>query len=283
MRSTKQSHDAAPPPALPGYAALAREEVADAKRRRPDADLRPYALRCGLAFHGSATPAGWEQALPHDEQLQFNVLHGPAGGRDSCLFHWVKPWPVMPDGDPGVGTFHGRVWRPPVARQKWWKLILDPSYLPYVGWLFDFRSKPAGPSYRNAIGVPCTAATTLVPEAAGLPWVTIDNFAKPGVVGCHREKLKERGLTGWTLLAGMEPSPAVVERLLTPQVRGVLGRAARLPFFELRVRDGAVTVARNGYVTRDADLDELLEAAAIVGDALRDACAEPRSAGSITG
>lgn len=274
MRTSKH-HRNDPPPRLPGYAGLAPADVADARRRRPDADLRPYALARGLEYLGSGDVAGFERALPFDPELQFNVLRVPAAtdGREAILYHWVRPWPVEPDGQPVCGTFFGRVWRPHVERERWWKYVFDPSYLPWIGWLFDFRAKGVR-SQPDAIGVPCTVAAARVPEALGLPNLTIDNFAKPAIVGCHRERLAGRGLAGWTLLADAPPPEALVERLLSPAVRRVLGRGAGNPLFELRVRGDAIAVVRNGFVARDGELDALLEAAATAADALRDAIRE---------
>jgi hypothetical protein len=260
-----------PPHRLPGYAALAREDVEDARRRRPDVDLSGYAAERGLDFLGSRNPAGYFAAVPLDERLQFNVVRGLLDGRrDGCLFHWVRAWPTGTDGRPGPGTFYGRYWN--TGLKGWWKPA-PLSLIPYVGGLFDLltTSHPSGTEL--AIGIPFTVAATNVPEAAMLD-LSIDNRAKPFSVGGHRVRLKDRGLPGFDLIAPREPPAALVERLLTgPLYELIAGAGARFAQFDVAVRNGTVMVRRNGYAKEPADLDALARAACIAGDAIRDAYA----------
>src|SRR6478736_3052794 len=104
-----------PTPRLPGYGAFARADVADARRRRPDADLSSYAASRRLDALGSRNAAGFFAALPLDEQLQFNVLRGPLpGGEQGIVFHHVLPLHVDPDGSVvGAGGLCGYVYNPP--------------------------------------------------------------------------------------------------------------------------------------------------------------------------
>ncbi|WP_205698296.1 hypothetical protein [Conexibacter sp. SYSU D00693] len=256
------------PHRLPGYAALAREDVKDARRRRPDVDLAPYAAARGLDHLGSQNAAGYFAALPLDEQLQFNVLRGTLpGGRPGCLFHWVRAWPA-PNGESSGGTFYGWVWNPPLPK-GWWKP--DKSDLPYVGWLFNGREV----DYEEAVGIPHTVAATLVPEASllGPGPISFDNKSKPWLVGGHREKLGARGLRGFDLTAATEPPAAVVDALMSSRFRDVLANGGvRHKLFELFVSHGTLCARRNGFAKTEAELDELAEAVCVAGDALRDAC-----------
>lgn len=265
------------PHRLPGYAALAREDVADARRRRPDVDLAGYAAARGLDALGSQNAAGYFAVLPLDEQLQFNVVRGTLpGGRDGVLFHWLRAWPVDGQGD-AVGTFYGKVWAPPLPK-GWWK----PSRhdIPFIGWMFN----PDEVDYEAAIGVPCTVAATLVPEASMLPDFTIDNRARP-VWGGDRLKLKERGLPGFELIPGSLPE-AFVERLLAPGGvwRRLLTGARGAPLFELFVSNGTLALRRNGYVRDEAELDRMCEALTRAAEALAQAAlpeAQPRPFGEV--
>ncbi|MDW5597445.1 hypothetical protein VSS74_24060 [Conexibacter stalactiti] len=263
------------PHRLPGYAALAREDMADARRRRPDADLSGYAAARGLDALGSQNAAGYFAVLPLDAQLQFNVMRGVLpGGRDGCIYHWLRAWPVDGKGD-AVGTFYGKLWAPPLPK-GWWK----PSRhdIPYIGWMFN----PTGEAeYESAIGVPCTVAATLLPEASLIPDFVIDNRARP-LLGGNRIKLKERGISGFELVHdGAPPPDAVIERLLAPGSvwRQLLASGGRNALYELYVSRGTVAIRRNGYVTDEGALDGMARSVCAAAEALREAVlaeADPR-------
>src|SRR5918992_2518072 len=85
---------------LPAYAAFKPADVEDARRRRPAADLRPYAQSRGLEYLDSRNPMGYWGVVPADERLQFNVLRGVLpGGRHGILFHHLHEVLVYYDYD----------------------------------------------------------------------------------------------------------------------------------------------------------------------------------------
>ena len=268
-RSSRKAE--ATPPRLPGYAAFARKDIEDAKRRRPDVDLGPYAARRGLDALGSQNAAGFFAALPLDPQLQFNVLRGPLpGGEQGIVFHHVLPVPVSGDGTPlGPGTYHARMFNP-----RWQKPGLRDALnmIPVVGDAIDTVLAEMEPGSDDAlascIGAPCTVAAVLVPEAALLEF-TIDNRPKPALVPHHREKLAERGLDGWTLLARHEPPPAVVDRLLSEPTRAAMAALGERPYAKLEVRYGTLVLRVNGYLREEAELDGLAQIACAIAGELR--------------
>lgn len=141
---------------LNGYGAVTRADAKDARRRRPASSLEEWAAARGLDHLGTQNAAGYFAVLPLDDQLQFNVVRGTLpGGRDGCLFHWLRPWPVGQDGDPINGSFVEEVWNPGWASGYWKKMI------PIAG---HFMANDV----ELSIGVPCTVAATNVPEAAML-------------------------------------------------------------------------------------------------------------------
>src|ERR671939_743033 len=93
---------------LPGYAAMCRDDVEDARRRRPASDLADYARGRGLEDLDNRTAAGYCAALPDDPDLQHNVLRGVLpGGAHGIVFHYTMPWSA-PGGSPsGNGTWYG--------------------------------------------------------------------------------------------------------------------------------------------------------------------------------
>src|SRR5512133_2763805 len=199
---------------LPGYGAFAREDVADARRRRPDVDLSGYAARRGLDMLGSRNAAGFFAGLPLDEQLQFNVLRGPLpGGEQGILFHHVLPLPVAPDGSVvNAGGLFGYVYNPPGAKLRLRDFLS--SVIPMVDLavdvVADLRRPPAetGDPLGSCIGIPCTVASVLVPEVA-LEQFTIDNRPKPRWVAHRRQDID-----GFTLLARDVPDPRLLGRFL---------------------------------------------------------------------
>lgn len=261
LKKDKQRHR------LPGYAALAPGDVADARRRRPDVDLSAYAAARGLDALGSQNAAGYFAVMPLDEELQFNVVRGVLpGGRDGILFHWLRAWPVD-NGGSAVGTFYGKVWAPPLEK-GWWKPTRHD--IPWIGWLFN----PEEADYESAIGVPCSVAATLLPEASLVGDFTIDNRARPKFGG-NRIKLAERGIAGgYELVHDDAPPPEeVLDRLLAPGSiwRTLLQSGAGNALHELHVSRGTVAVRRNGWVTEEAALDGLASSACLAAEALREA------------
>jgi hypothetical protein len=131
-------------------------------------------------------------------------------------------------------------------------------------------------AWRREVGVPCTQAAALVPEAALQDFSITDRTSPLG----HRERLAYRGLHGWHLAADRAPEPGLVERLLAgPLLRALQATAVQRPYFELIVRRGALSVRTNGYLNDPDELDWLATVLSIAASELREAClavAEPR-------
>jgi hypothetical protein len=259
---------AATPPRLPGYGAFVRADFADAKRRRPDADLSGYAARRGLDMLGSRNAAGFFAALPLDEQLQYNVMRGQLpGGEQGILFHHVLPLPVEPNGSVvNVGALYGYVYKPSGGKLRMRDLL--GSLIPMVDLAIDVatdlrRPPEAGDPLGSCIGIPCTVASVLVPEVA-LEAFTIDNRPKPRFVAHHREKIDS-----WTLLSREPPDRRLFGRFLSDTTREALRLLDSRPYAKIEVRYGTLLVRVNGYLRQDADLDGLGAAACLLARELR--------------
>src|SRR5436190_917611 len=261
----------AAPGRLPGHGAFAKDDVEDAERRRPDIDLSAYAAGRCLDLLESRNAAGFFAALPLDPQLQFNVLRGTIpGGEHGILFHHVLPFPLSADGRLlNAGTVHGFSFTPAIERPRLRDAL---NMIPVVGDVIDLasseRNRGGDDPLAGCIGIPCTVAAVLVPEAA-LVELTIDNRPKPAVVAHHREKLADRGLDDWTLLAPHEPDAAVVDRLLSATTRDVLHALGARPYAKLELRYGTLLVRVNGYLSDPAELDALAQAACRIAAELR--------------
>jgi hypothetical protein len=69
-----------------GYAALAKEDVSDAKRGHPDVDLSGYAAQRGLEVFSGTMAAGFRAALPVFNEYRFNVSAGCCRGASTGCF-----------------------------------------------------------------------------------------------------------------------------------------------------------------------------------------------------
>jgi hypothetical protein len=260
-----------------GTAAFSREDVSDAHRRHPEADLRAYADARDLEALGSRSAAGYFAAMPGHEDLQFNVLRGALpGGEHGIVFHELLAWGVQADRPTGGGTFWG-------VTLDQGKLFRRPDRytvlraIPIVG---DLIERPPDPdSAEAAFGIPVTTAATLVPEATAPGDWSIDNRPRP-LVAPGRVRLKERGHPGWDLVSDDELPAPFVERLLAgPGVRSELERERERPFFQVRARRGTLTVRCNGWASEPERLDELTGALGAVAPDVRAAgldVADPR-------
>jgi hypothetical protein len=196
MRALRSTDEQGRAHRLPGYGAVARADVKDARRRRPEGTLEAWAAARGLDHLGSRNAAGYFAVLPLDEQLQFDVTRGVLpGGRDGCLFRWLRPWPVGMDGEPSRGQFVERVFNPGRGSGHWKRLI------PVIG---DLLSSDV----ELAIGVPCTVAAVNVPEAAMLDRLPKDVRPPAPSGGSGRPPLWEARLSYGTLAVVRNGWPA---------------------------------------------------------------------------
>jgi hypothetical protein len=259
-----------------GFAALAKEDVRDARRGHPDSDLNDYAARRGLEVVRAGTPTGFRAALPVFEEYRFNVLLGSLpGGSDGLLFHELMEVPHRGSASMS-GTLYGVFVRTP-GRWRIRDFLPDRSDIPYIGELLSLLENPRDdgsprvPLDTESVWIPCTVAATQVPEAT-LPLLRIDrrhhhvpyDFA-------HHGRLDFAGLPGWHLRADSEPSDAVLARLLDGPLRELLRRREDR-FFQLLVLRGTLIARRNGFAKDPAALDELASDLAVAAQAIRRAC-----------
>lgn len=195
-RALRSTDEQGRPHRLPGYGAVTRADVKDARRRRPEGTLEAWAAARGLDHLGSRNAAGYFAVLPLDERLQFDVVRGVLpGGRDGCLFRWLRPWPVGMDGEPSSGQFVEHVWNPGRGSGHWKRLI------PVIG---DLLSSDV----EQAIGVPCTVAAVNVPEAAMLDRLPQGIGAPAPSGGADRPPLWEARLSYGTVAVVRNGWPA---------------------------------------------------------------------------
>lgn len=236
-----------------GYAALAREDVPDAKRGHPDVELGDYAARHGLEVLRGAMAAGFRAALPVFEEYRFNVLRGLLpGGCYGLMFHELMEVPHR-----GSASMSGRLYGVYARTPGRWRLrdlLPDRSDIPIVGELLSDLQNPR------------------------------EDTSPPTVVR-HRKRLdpvhgrgdpRARGDATASLLAPRPAPPPCPLRLRPPpQARqrraaglapargpGAIGRAAGAPvwgplrdllrrredrFFQLLVLRGTLIARRNGF------------------------------------
>src|SRR4051812_19600772 len=246
-----------------GYAAFAPEDVQDARRGRPAADLRAYAAARGLEWLDRRSPAGVSAAVPSFEEDRFNVVRGLLpGGRFGGAFHQLLEVPVT--GSPNIsGTLYASTVK--TRGQRWWWLP-DRTDIPFIGDFLDSPTDdtPAEAFDSHAVWIPTTTIAINVPEAA-LPYflTRIDRRAKhsPFDFG-HKQQLAD----GWRLRAH--------EPVVAPPIGEILTRHREDPFFQVLLLRGTLIVRRNGYLT---DLDALSRDACALAEAFRAAApAAPR-------
>lgn len=264
-----------------GYAALARDDVDDAKRGNPGTDLRDYAQARGLEFLDKAAPAGFGAALPGFEEYRFNVMRGVLrGGEFGVLFHQALEVPVTktPNID---GTLYGVVSKSP---GRWWVPKLpNRTDIPIIGDFLDppTDDRPAEAFDSYAVWIPSTTAAVNVPESAlPLYLFRIDRRRHHAPFDFKQSRtLDDLGLPGWRMRSQDPVSDDLVRRLLNGPALDVFRRRADDPFFQLLVLRGTVIARRNGYLRDAAELDALATDLCVLASAIRAAClaeAQPR-------
>ena len=260
-----------------GYAALAKEDVADAKRGHPGSDLSDYAAHHGLEIVRSGTPSGYHAALPAFEEYRFNVLNGRLhGGCHGLLFHELMEVPHRGSASMS-GTLYGVLARTP-GRWRIRDFLPDRSDIPFIGDLLSLLENPRDdgsppvPFGTESVWIPCTVAATQLPEATlPLRFLRLDrrhhhvpyDFA-------HHRRLDRVGLPGWHVRADSEPSDALLAQLLDGPLRELLHRREDR-FFQLLVLRGTLIVRRNGFAKDAAALDELASDLAVAAQAIASA------------
>jgi hypothetical protein len=249
------------------FAAFAGADVRDAKRGRPDFDLRGWAAQRGLEFFDHMTMAGFRSAMAGEEEWQHNVTLGTLpGGGYGVVVHDALAIDYSHGHAGWDGTFVGV--KASTGKFRFRDLI------PVVS---DLTSTPETPPLR----VPTTVAAVQAREPRGvLPALRIDTrkSAPPYDFG-ERRSLDAHGLDGWFVRAEVDPPPGVLESLLAPPIPEMLRAHAGDGLFQVVSWYGTLLVRRNGYLRDPGDLDELAQVASLLGARLCEACAplaEPR-------
>lgn len=248
-----------------GYAAMARDDVADAKRRRADRSLEPYAAARGLEYLGAAKAAGFAPALPRFVEEQQQLMRGTLpGGRGGILLHALLQTHFNESSGSSnmPGTFHSVVVKGPRGSLR---KALKPNrtWIPVIGsWLDSGIDDTATPFGTTGAWSPTTVCAVRVPETiAMLPELHLRTRSRTfGFRGRDIGQLRlERG-TGKALEAV----------LAIPQLASLVG-----PYWDVRIDHGVLTVTRNGFAVEDADLDALCRLTCALADAIAAACAAP--------
>ena len=241
------------------HAAFAPEDVEDARRGRPDFELRSYATARGLDFRSTGAPPNFETVIPEWPDYVFNSMLGVLpGGAVGVLEHELMEVEVTTGkAGPRIG---GKLFDQVYTKKD--SFIFQPSF-----WKRP-KDEPFG---GNAIWIPTTRLMASVPEAALVPRTMAVQSDRLTAIG--RYDLDRHGLDGFGLQYGDEPED---EALLDRLFAGPPGRflaAAQYAYVDLDL-DGAIVAVRcNGFLREEAALDEIATEFSEVVAAVREACA----------
>ena len=241
-----------------GYVALAKEDVEDAKRRRPAGTLESYAESRGYAMpEVTGTYGGWRPIVPPFPEYRFNFMTGPlAHGRTGLLFHELLTLEQGPDGRlRGLG---GEFWSlrtssPVTVREA---LTPDASDLPYVGWMFGGDMANTGEPFGVAgAWAPTTSIATIVPETvSALGYLRIGQRGRmPFFTG---RKLDDFGCAGWNAVVADEVTDEDLAVLVSGGLGDLLRAQSSAGYAALALERGMLKVRRNGYLMEPVALDE---------------------------
>jgi hypothetical protein len=240
-----------------GYGAFEQADTADAKRGRPDFDLRAYAEERGLEFLDRADPplAGWKQALPRFPEYAFNMLRGSLpGGRHGLMWH--EAWEIFASGEGDTvsydvpGSYYGTYYKGVGSASAL-------SFLPYIGWLFskDRSHVLEEPFGLNRIWVPCTVVTVRVSEPIGV--APRFSFIQKDRTSRHAGKdLAAFGLPDTKVVADPDLPDDLVTALIADPHKLVHQRWIG-GYFGVRFSNGTLVLRRNGFIREPAMLDQL--------------------------
>jgi hypothetical protein len=241
------------------HAAFAPEDVEDARRGRPDFDLRAYAAARGLDYRESGAPPNFETVVPAWPDYVWNCVSGVLpGGEVGVLEHELMEIEVSTGkGGPRMGgTLIDEVYvkkDPFFFQPSYWK---RPKDEPFAG---------------NAIWIPTTRLMARAPQAALVPRTMAVQSDRVPAVG--RYELDGHGLPGFALKYGEEAEdPAFLGRLFSGPA-GQFLRMARHAYVDLDLDSGIVAIRRNGFLRDDDALDDLAAGFSQVVAGVREACA----------
>jgi hypothetical protein len=240
-----------------GYAAFEPADTDDAKRGRPDFDLRGYAEERGLEFIDQPpTPlAGWKQALPRFPEYAFNMVRGALpGGRYGLIWH--EAWEIFASGEGDTVSFDV----PGSYYSSYYKGVGSASalsFLPYIGWLFgkDRSHVLEEPFGLNRIWVPCTVVAVRVAEPIGV--APRFSFLQKERAGRRAGKdLAAFGLPDTRVVADPELPDDLLARLMEDPHKLVHQRWVG-GYFAVTYSNGTLALRRNGFLRDPAMLDQL--------------------------
>lgn len=262
-----------------GYAAFERADVDDAKRGRPDFDLRVYADERGLEYLGQPQSllAGWKQALPRFPEYAFNLTRGALpGGAFGVMYHEAFEIGSSGEGDTVrfdvPGGYHSTYYKGVGSATAL-------SFLPFIGWMFskdrsDVNEVPFG---LNRIWVPCTVVAVRVSEPIGV--APEFKFLNAERAGRHTGRdLAQFALPDTKVVAWPELPDDLLALLMDDPHRLVHQRWVG-GYIEVRYAGGTLVLRRNGFLRDPAMLDQLAMDAGGTARQFADAClprTEPR-------
>lgn len=240
-----------------GYVAFAREDVEDARRRRPPGGLEAYAAARGLEMPAiSGALGGWRTVMPRFPEYRFNFMWGALPhGHPGLLFHELMTIPEGADGElNGIG---GSLWSVRTSTPATIGEALTPraSDLPYVGWLFG--PEEAGTDAPFGIAgawAPTTSFATTVPESVALlPWLHLGQKRRMPRWGSR--SLDRFGHAAWNIDVADETPDELIAELVGGGMGDMLRARADDAFAVFALGNGLLKLQRNGYLMSDAGLD----------------------------
>jgi hypothetical protein len=212
------------------HAAFAREDIDDARRGRPEFDLRAYAAAHGLTFRDQdGVPPNYTFLGPSYPDYAFNWMTGVLpGGIRGALGHELLEVETRTKHGSRMG---GKLWD---ERYK----ASDPMWFTPSFW--RGRAKD-GPFSGNVLFIPTTRALIWVPSAARAP--QIKAMPSERVAPAGRFELERHGLPGFALNYGQDESPELLDHLFRGPVSEVL-REFQHPYVEFELDGGMVSLRR---------------------------------------
>ena len=233
------------------HTAFAPSDVDDAKRGRPEVNLDAFAAAHGLESVGSVLVGAFTGILPMWPDYVFNAARGEVTpGRFGLVEHELHEISLRPDGDLAMpGSFHRTATRNRFS----------------VGRLVGIEGTPKNePFAADSAWAPSTAVLLRVPGAALLPRVLARR--KKYLVLAGNPDLSDDGAPGLGMSGSRFISDELRHRLFTGAVGAALTGLTH-PFVEVELDRGVLALRVNGFVSDDAELEQLVQTAATIADA----------------
>lgn len=247
------------------HLALAPEDVEASERCAPQGDLKAYAAARDYRFDGSVITGNFVGVLPNWPDYVFNVCRGPIGGRRlGVIEHELLEIPVDPNRKGSGVMMGGSFWAVREGLPPGWQKRMIPG-MTELG-----LAEPGNEPFASiATWAPTTTVAIHVPEAAMLGRIVVRPTDRMGPIG--NIGLEEYGLPRFRMA---EPD-LVPEATRAAIFGGVAGNAldgVDAPFVELRMHHAQLALKRNGFVEDETKLDEFVDQALVIADAIAGAC-----------